>query len=89
MTTLRYEKLENQVASALEQYDLETFDRAWQLGKDIAGDVPILGFYFTAESGYENVALITHELLIDVEGEDEAGEEGPTSHLVMCKDSVR
>lgn len=81
MTTRNFEELENLVAEALDEYKTEAFESAWRLGKDIAGDIPILGFYFAAEEGYGNAAMISQDLLVDIEGEDETKDEEPTSHF--------
>ena len=67
----RRRELQSQLQSALQDYELPIFKQNWDLSSNVIHDLPIRSFYLTVESGYGNVAILTSDFLIDIEGDDE------------------
>ncbi len=64
-------QLQSQVRDAIQSYEPYTFERLWALSSNVISRFPIRSFYLSVDDGYGNVAILTDELLIDIEGEDE------------------
>lgn len=67
----RRRELQDQLKGAFQVYELPTFKQTWELSGNVIHDLPIRSFYLTVESGYGNVAIITSDFLVDIEGDDE------------------
>lgn len=65
------EQLNSVVESILEEYGLDTFKDYWNLSRAVIGNLQVRRFYVQAEPGYGNVAILTDDLLIDIEGEND------------------
>ncbi len=84
------EQLKTVVADMLLDDDLDTFEEYWHLSQLILGNVPIRRFYVRTNNGYANVALLTDDLIVDIEGEEEDDSGGSlTLNPIRVIDSVR
>ena len=55
----------------------------------VLGNTPIRRFYVRTDDGYANVALLTNDLIVDIEGEDDDSEGSLTLNPIRVIDSVR
>ncbi|MCH9010714.1 MAG: hypothetical protein IIC21_08830 [Chloroflexi bacterium] len=83
------EQLKSVVAEILVEDDLDTFREYWQLSQLILGNTPIRRFYVRTDDGYANVALLTDDLIVDIEGEDDDSEGSLTFNPIRVIDYVR
>ncbi|MCH7626330.1 MAG: hypothetical protein IIC83_10435 [Chloroflexi bacterium] len=83
------EQLKSVVADILLEDDLDTFEEYWQLSQFVLGNTPIRRFYVRTDDGYANVALLTNDLIVDIEGEDDDSEGSLTLNPIRVIDSVR
>lgn len=83
------EQLKSVVADILLEDDLDTFEEYWQLSQFVLGNTPIRRFYVRTDDGYANVALLTDDLIVDIEGEDDDSEGSLTLNPIRVIDSVR
>lgn len=84
------EQLKSVVAEILVEDDLDTFEEYWELSQAILGNTPIRRFYVRTDDGYANVALLTDDLIVDIEGEEDDDSEGSlTLNPIRVIDSVR
>ena len=67
----QFQQLQTVVETILGRYDLEKFNHSWDLCQEVLAGSVVRRFYVTAEPGYANVAILTDQLLVDVEGDDE------------------
>ena len=83
------EQLKSVVAEILVEDDLDTFREYWQLSQLILGNTPIRRFYVRTDEGYANIAILTDDLIIDIEGEEDDDSEGSlTFNPIRVIDSV-
>lgn len=82
------EQLKSVVAEKLDEDDLDTFGEYWQLSQLVLGNTPIRRFYVRTDDGYANVALLTDDLIVDIEGEDDDSEGHLTLNPIRVIDSV-
>ena len=84
------EQLKSVVASILIEDDLDTFEEYWQLSQHVLGNTAIRRFYARTDDGYANVAILTDDLIVDIEGEEENDSTGSlTFNPIRVIDSVR
>ena len=67
----RMRELQSQLQSAFFDYELSMFEQTWNLSNNVIHDVPVRSFYLTVEPGYGNLAILTSDFLVDIEGDDE------------------
>ena len=60
-------KLETVVNTILAKKELETFAEYWNLGKELIKGVPVRAYYTRIEGSYVNLAILTDNLIIDIE----------------------
>lgn len=70
------EQLNSKVQEMLDEYDLEVFEEYWDLSREVLGDISVRKFYVQFNEGYGNVAVLSDELVVDIEGADDAEEGG-------------
>lgn len=84
------DQLKSVVADILIEDDLDTFEEYWQLSQHIIENTPIRRFYVRTDDGYANVALLTDDLIVDIEGEEDDNSTGSlTFNPIRVIDSVR
>lgn len=90
MAELDYtEQLTAAVANILKEYDLPKFKKYWEFSREFIEESPVRGFYVRGEPGYGNLAILTDNLLADVEGEDNGTREGFAVKRLTTIDGVR
>ena len=60
-------KLETVVETILAEKELETFAEFWSLGKELIEGIPVRAYYSRTEGSYVNLAILTDNLIIDIE----------------------
>ena len=65
------EQLNSVVERNLEEYALDTLEDYWDLSREIIDELPVRGFYVHAEPGYGNVAILTDDLIVDIQGQED------------------
>ena len=59
--------LEAKVDAILAKKELDTFADYWNLGKELINGIPVRAYYIRTEVGYVNLAVLTDNLIIDIE----------------------
>ena len=60
-------KLETIVDAILVKKELETFAEYWNLAKELIQGVPVRAYYTRTEGSYVNLAVLTDNLIFDIE----------------------
>ena len=60
-------RLETAVGTILAKKGLETFAEYWNLCKELVKGVPVRAYYARTEGSYVNLAILTDNLIIDIE----------------------
>jgi len=65
-------KLESAVDAILAKKELETFAEYWNLAKELIKGVPVRACYARTDGSYVNVAILTDNLVFDIENSTSA-----------------
>ena len=60
-------KLETMVNAILVKDELESFTGYWNLAKELMQEVPVRAYYTRTEGSYVNLAILTDNLIFDIE----------------------
>lgn len=66
------QQLNARIEEMVSEYSLPLLKRQWQIAELILGDEGVRAFYAIGEAGYGNVAILTDNLVVDVESREAA-----------------
>ena len=75
--------LETMVRRILEEDDLEAFSEYWDLGRELLEGLPVRAFYVYAGGGYVNLVILTDQLIVDIETDEDDENPGDLTIIVI------